>query len=73
MGSNPAGDIIIFILIFLLPLRSEQVSGVHANEIKHDHSPEVIVVFGPKIRLIIQGLVYLKLQYIFKEGVRDTL
>ena len=34
----------IFILNFsLLPL-SEQASGAHVNEIKHDHSPVVIVV-----------------------------
>ena len=39
----------IFILNFSLPLRrSEQVSGSHANEIKHDHSPVVIVVLDPR-------------------------
>ena len=34
----------IFILNFSLLHRSEQVSEAHANEIKHGHSPEVIVV-----------------------------
>ena len=34
----------IFIVNFSLPPRSEQVSGAHVNEIKHDHSPVVIVV-----------------------------
>ena len=38
----------IFILNFLLPLRSEQVSGAHVNEIKHDHSPIVIVVLDAR-------------------------
>ena len=32
-GSNPA---------FSLHPRSEQTSGAHANEIKHDHSPVVM-------------------------------
>ena len=30
-----------------LPI-SEQVSGAHANEIKHGHSPEVIVGLDPR-------------------------
>ena len=34
----------IFILNFALSPRSEQVSGAHVNEIKHDNSPVVIVV-----------------------------
>ena len=34
----------MFILKFSLPSRSEQLSGAHANEIKHDHSPVDIVV-----------------------------
>ena len=34
----------IFILNFLLPPRSEQLSGAHANEIKHDNSHVVIIV-----------------------------
>ena len=38
----------IFILIFSLPPRSEQVNGAVANEIKHVHSPEVIVVLDPR-------------------------
>ena len=29
---------------FLSWTRSDQVSGAHVNEIKHDHSPVVIVV-----------------------------
>ena len=66
MGSNPAGDIYIFILNFSLPPRSEQVNGAVANEMKHVHSPEVIVVFRPQIQLIIQGFVYSYLQYSFK-------
>ena len=33
-----------FILKFLLPIRSVQVNGADANEIKHNHSPIVIVV-----------------------------
>ena len=40
-GSNPAGDIYFE---FSIPARSEQLSGSHANEIKHDHSPVVILV-----------------------------
>ena len=38
----------IFILNFSLPPLSEQVNGVVANEIKHVHSPEVIVVLDPR-------------------------
>ena len=57
MGSNPGGDI-YFHLNFSIPACSGQLSRSHANEIKHDHSPVVIVVFRPQIRLIIQGLVY---------------
>ena len=56
----------IFILNFSLPPRSEQVNGAVANEMKHVHSPEVIVVFRPQIQLIIQGFVYIYLQYSFK-------
>ena len=43
VGSNPTGNI-YFDFEFSLPPRSEQVSGAHVNEIKHDHSPVVIVV-----------------------------
>ena len=46
MGSNPL-ETYIFILNFSLPPRSEQVNGAVANEIKHVHSPEVIVVLDP--------------------------
>ena len=35
----------VFILNFS---RSEQVNGAIANEINHDHSPEVIVVLDPR-------------------------
>ena len=38
----------IFLLNFSLPPRSEQLSGAHANEIKHDHSPVVIVDLDPQ-------------------------
>ena len=41
----------IFILNFSLPPRSEQVNGAVANEIKHVHSPEVIVVLDPRYDL----------------------
>ena len=37
----------IFILNFSLPPCSEQVSGAHVNENKHDHVPVVIVVLDP--------------------------
>ena len=40
--------LMVIILNFSLPLRSEQVSGAHVNEIKHDHSPEVIVVLDSR-------------------------
>ena len=52
---------------FSLPPRSEQVNGAVANELKHVHSPEVIVVFRPQIQLIIQGFVYSYLHYSFKQ------
>ena len=38
----------IFILNFSLPVRSEQLNGTHANEIKHDNSSLVIVVLDPR-------------------------
>ena len=43
MGSNPVGDTYFHFELFA-PSRSEQLSGAHANETKHDHSPVVIVV-----------------------------
>ena len=55
MGSNPAGDI-YFLLNFSLPPRSEQVNGAVANEIKHVHSPEVIVVLDPRYDLSYKSL-----------------
>ena len=47
MGLNPAGDI-YFHFEFFAPSRSEQVNSAIANEIKHVHSPEVIVVLDPR-------------------------
>ena len=41
-----------------------QVGRALASEIKHNHSPVVIVVL-PKTRLIIRGLVYLQPKYSF--------
>ena len=38
----------LFILNFLLPSRSEQVSGARVNEIKHDHSPVVKFVLDSR-------------------------
>ena len=38
----------IFILNFSLPSRSEQLSGANADEMKHDHSPVVVVVLDPR-------------------------
>ena len=46
----------IFILNFLLSPRSEQVNGAVANEIKHVHSPEVIVVLDPRYDLSYKAL-----------------
>ena len=46
----------IFILNFSLPPRSEQVSGAHVNEIKHNHSPVVIVVLDPRYDLSYKAL-----------------
>ena len=46
----------IFILNFSLSPRSEQVNGVVANEIKHVHSPEVIVVLDPRYDLSYKAL-----------------
>ena len=40
-------SMLVFILNFSLPPRSEQVSEAHVNEIKHDHSPVVIVADCP--------------------------
>ena len=45
MGLNPTGDIYLF--MFLLPSRYDQLSGANENEIKHDHSPVVIAVLTP--------------------------
>ena len=47
MGSNPAGNI-YFNSAFSLQHRSEQVNGAVANEIKHFHSLEVIVVLDSR-------------------------
>ena len=45
---------------FSLPPRSEQVSGAHANEVKHDHSPVVIVVLDPRYDKPYTVFLYLK-------------
>ena len=55
VGSNPAGDI-YFHFEFFAPPRSEQVNGAVANEIKHVHSPEVIVVLDPRYDLSYKAL-----------------
>ena len=47
---------IFFILNFSLPPRSEQVNGAVANEIKHVHSPEVIVVLDHRYDLSYKAL-----------------
>ena len=46
----------IFILDFSLPLRSEQVNGAVANEIKHGHFLEVIVVLEPRYDSLYKAL-----------------
>ena len=46
----------ISILNFSLPPRSEQVNGAVANEIKHVHSPEGIVVLDPRYDLSYKAL-----------------
>ena len=46
----------IFILNFSLPPRSEQINRAVANEIKHVHSPEVIVVLDPRYDLSYKAL-----------------
>ena len=43
-------------IFFSFVSRSSQLGGVHANEIKQDHTPVVYLVFRPQLRLIIQGL-----------------
>ena len=52
-----------FILNFSLPPRSEQVSGAHVNEIKHDYSPVFIGVLTPET--ITQGFVDILTIYIY--------
>ena len=46
----------VFILDFSLPLRSEQVNGAVANEIKRGHSLEVIVDLEPRYDLSYKAL-----------------
>ena len=46
-GSIPGGDI-YFHFEFFACFHSLQVSGTLTNEIKHDHSPVVIVVLDPR-------------------------
>ena len=38
----------IFILNFSLPPRFEHLIGAHANKIKHDHFPLVIIDLNPR-------------------------
>ena len=42
--------------MFSLPPRSEQFSWTHLNEIKHDHSPVVIVDLDPRYDLSYKAL-----------------
>ena len=62
----------IFILNFSLPPRSEQVSGAHVNEIKHDHAPVVIVVLDSRYGESYKEYkeIYSYLQYSFKQTLR---
>ena len=73
VGSNPAGDTRIFsnILNFSLPSSSLQLMGAHANEIKHDHSPVVIVVLDLRYELSYKAYAYIMLQYSFKFKPND--
>ena len=50
------GDICFHFEFFALPSRSEQLSRASANEIKHDHSPVVIVLLDPRYDLSRQAL-----------------
>ena len=47
-GSKPGRDI-YFLFEFFACFPSLQLGGALANEIKHDHSPVVIVVLDPQI------------------------
>ena len=60
-------EIYIFILNFSLPPRSEQVNGAVANEIKHVHSPEVMVVLDP-----IQVLSHIHFRILLKAVSHDA-
>ena len=53
MGSNPIGNV-FFHFNFSLPPGSEQLSGAHVNEIKHDHSPVYVVkvVLHPRYKAL---------------------
>ena len=54
-GSIPGGDI-YFHFEFFASFPSLQVGGALANEIKHDHSPVVIVVLDHRYDLSNNGL-----------------
>ena len=56
----------IFILNFSIPACSEQLSGSHANEIKHDRSPVVIVILDPRYDLSYKTL------YIYSRSIALT-
>ena len=53
----------IFILYFSIAAFTEQLSGSHANEIKHDHSHVVIVVLDPRYDLSYKAL------HIYRRGI----
>ena len=59
-----------FILNFSLVFHSSQLGGAHANEIKHEHSPVVYVVFDPgKFEKLKTTEIIIKL-YIFEKLVK---
>ena len=74
MGSNPAVDIYFFHFEFLLPPHSEQVNGAIANEIKHDHSPEVIVIVDPRYKALytVKSLYFVGAQFLWFSWIPST-
>ena len=63
----------IFILNFSHPPCSEQVNGAVANEIKHVHSPEVIVVLDPRYDLSYKALYISTCSIALSETVQNIL
>ena len=56
-GSIPGGDIYMYFHFeFFACFPSLRVGGALANEIKHDHSPVVIVVLDPRYDLSYKAL-----------------